>query len=195
MRAATTMHIINFQYHNNNTKHMTDCLINKEQITMLVQGPATRALERSSKRQRISSGRRQESIGSESDDSVSTFSWQHVFQTLAPEEEAFPIIGWDSDEESTEPGDLSDKTQRELGAVWDSLIGKKRSSATMDYHSCGLLRSKSFKFDLAHQSPMGIPNNGTFPSCQLTQLEKSLYILSSVLPRNASLSTILAKSS
>jgi hypothetical protein len=190
MRAAAMKPIL-YQHTKHHQETMTDCFIKKEQIAMLLvqqEGPATRALgSRSSKRQRLSGGRRLESIGTESD-AVSTFSWQHVFQTLTPEEEAFPNIGWDSDEESTVPEELTDKARREFEAAWGSLIGKKRPPA-----SGGLLRSKSFRFDLAHQSPMDISNNATFPSFQLTPLEKSLYILSSVLPRSGSIRTVLAE--
>jgi hypothetical protein len=111
-------------------------MCNRRVITQPIEGPATEALERCTKRRR--------SENKQSNMLDHSFSFHDVFSDLAGlhGEGAFPSIAWSFDEdEDSCPSAL----QETLHPATSALLGMKRPRPSQS----GLLRSKSFKKDLS----------------------------------------------
>ena len=110
-------------------------MCNARAITNPIEGPATDALERFTKRRRS-----ENRPGCLPDH----FSFHGVFHDLVgvQEEEAFPSIAWNFEDDEV---DCPSALQEALGPVTSAMLGIKRPRSSRS----GLLRSKSFKKDLA----------------------------------------------
>jgi hypothetical protein len=144
-------------------------------------GPATEALERSTKRRRLSQ------TGSESSNCAS-FQLDAMFNDISSiDDEAFPSIGWnfdDDDDEADATPSVSAQTSFELSS-FKTLSGSKRQSPA------GMVRSKAFSCGLDTMSPSHTSSeplqldsiSEALPSyLKSSKLDHNMYILSSSLP-------------
>ena len=119
--------------------------MNEPQIS--VSGPATAALEKASKKRKLST------LLPTVESSNDTFALLSMFDALTPEEESFPSLNWEFEEAKTEdpivPVDLG--------------LGGRKRCRTAPGSLSALLRSKSFKLGLSTAEEVPRKSLNSFP--------------------------------